>query len=508
MKETNSIIYIFFAFVIATFVLFSCEPDADQLGKQFLTDTAALDELNADIVAYNVDNNDEIRSDANVLESALLGVFYEKVFGKRKASYVTQLIPDDFSRDFGKNTNVDSVILQIIPRYKRDSVVTSTTKIDKDSTNDVGYIKTVNTYPLNIYGKRKIGNEATKLTIKVSEINEFIGSSDSEIQSKREDITDLKFLGKTTISTKVESEIRTSINNPNEELLNKAAAIHIGLDSNYFKTKIVDKQGQSEMSDVASFVRYFKGIRISVEENNGFLFYFNPNDISLKMYYSYDKTESNQTITRQKRTLTFNLGSVNARFSQFEFERPSEYKTAMQGINTSKGDAKLYLQGSGGAGAEFVIPDVTIQKLRDGYLNNKTGILSAKIVLHSDAITWKENFEKPSNFTVLQKGTEQFMEDMTVLRRLGLSQVNAKNLDKNPAQYDLDITQTLKNIVEKNYDNKPITINVGTFAVDNKGMLKGWDNTTRAYTPNRVVLVGSDPTNDKRAQLKIIYAKK
>jgi len=451
MMKKKSIVRIFAIFAINVFIASSCESDADQLGKQFLSDTASIDNLDLDIIAYNVDNKNKIKSNAKVLESALLGAFNEEIFGMRKASYVTQLIPNDFNRDFGKNPTVDSVILQIVPKYKK-----------ADS--------------LHIYGKKKLDNAPAKLTIKVAEINEFIGSNDLEIDSDKL-IKEGIELGKDTI------------------FLNKPKAINIKLDSDFFKTKIIDKQGQNEMKDVAEILFYF-------------LFYFNPSKISLKMYYSYEKTEPSQTVTKKNDILTFNLGNVNTQFSQFKFDRPPAYKSIIDKIDTINGDPKLYLQGAGGAGTEFKIPDSAIKKLSSLYFNENAGILSAKIVLNNDESIWNNDLEKPSNFTVLQKGTEQFMEDMIILRQSGFSQVNAKDLDKNNAYYELDITQTLKNIIEKGADNKPITINVGTFAVNDKGELKGWDNTTRAYTPNRIVLVGSDPTNDKRARLKVVYAKK
>ena len=58
-------------------------------------------------------------------------------------------------------------------------------------------------------------------------------------------------------------------------------------------------------------------------------------------------------------------------------------------------------------------------------------------------------FAKPSTFTVLQKDMKQFMDDMTALSGAGYVRVKATDLDKNPAYYDISITQTLKNIVEK-----------------------------------------------------------
>src|SRR5690606_21097668 len=59
-------------------------------------------------------------------------------------------------------------------------------------------------------------------------------------------------------------------------------------DKNYFKQQFIDNGG-SNLNDQASFIRnLFRGIELSVAEEQGFLFNFNPNQMSLSMYYSYD----------------------------------------------------------------------------------------------------------------------------------------------------------------------------------------------------------------------------
>ena len=87
--------------------------------------------------------------------------------------------------------------------------------------------------------------------------------------------------------------------------------------------------------------------------------------------------------------------------------------------------------------------------------------------------------------------------------------VNAVDLEKNPAYYEINITQSIKNMIEKeSTTDKLITLDVGEFRSGTTGLL-GKNYTTRAYTPNRIVLVGSAPSNTQyKAQLKVIYSKK
>jgi hypothetical protein len=507
MKKIKIIANVCFVATIGLFTLTSCEADADNLGSQFLDGNAANgQELSYDVIAYNIDNKDSIRSDAKNLTNAILGAFDEPVFGMHKAAYVTQLRPSAYGTDFGTNPKVDSVVLQILPSYVTDSVTTTTTTINKVST-DQDSTKTVNTYPLVKYGRAKIGGNPVKFKLSVAEVSDFLYDN-TKTYFSNQNVTATNVLGSKNIDGFVRGVKITKVGD-NTELLSRDPGIRVSLDKTFFQNKIIAYQGKNELSDAASFIRHFRGLRLSVDESDGFLLNLNPNTMSVTMYYSNDVTKDNAT-TRQANTYTFDLGTSNVHFSQFTFNRPSAYATAMGNINKTTGDTKLYLQGAGGNGAEFVIPASTIQALKNVYTQNKAGILTAKIRLYSDANTWKSVFAKPSTFTVLQKDMKQFMDDQTALAGAGYIRVKATDLDKNPAYYDITITQTVKNIVEKDAENKPIVINVGDFTANSQtGALLGWNYTSRAYTPNRVVLVGTDPANTtQKAQLKVIYTKK
>lgn len=507
MKKIKIIANVCFVATIGLFTLTSCEADADNLGSQFLDGNAANGlEFSDNIIAYNIDNKDSIRSDAKNLTNAILGAFDEPVFGMHKAAYVTQLRPSAYGTDFGTNPKVDSVVLQILPSYVTDSVTTTTTTINKVST-DQDSTKTVNTYPLVKYGRSKIGGNPVKFKLSVAEVSDFLYDN-TKTYFSNQNVTATNVLGSKNIDGFVRGVKITKVGD-NSELLSRDPGIRVSLDKTFFQNKIIAYQGKNELSDAASFIRHFRGLRLSVDENDGFLFNLNPNTMSVTMYYSNDVTKDNTT-TRQQNTYTFDLGTSNVHFSQFTFNRTSDYTKAMGNINKTKGDAKLYLQGAGGNGAEFVIPASTILALKNAYTQKKAGILTAKIRLYSDESTWKSVFAKPSTFTVLQKDMKQFMDDQTALAGAGYIRVKATDLDKNPASYDITITQTVKNIVEKDAENKPIVINVGDFIANSQtGALLGWNYTSRAYTPNRVVLVGTDPANPKqRAQLQVIYTKK
>ena len=75
---------------------------------------------------------------------------------------------------------------------------------------------------------------------------------------------------------------------------------------------------------------------------------FDPNGITTTIYYKYDKTE-NSTVTRTSSSFTLNLGSSNVHFNQIQYNRSSSaFNDAISNINTTNGDARLYVQGMGG----------------------------------------------------------------------------------------------------------------------------------------------------------------
>ena len=178
------------------------------------------------------------------------------------------------------------------------------------------------------------------------------------------------------------------------------------------------------------------------------------------MYYKYDKTNTDNTITKTSSTYTLDLGSSNAHFSQINYNRPNSYLTAMGSINKVTGDPKIYLQGMGGPGAEMKIPDAVINELKNLYNNQKIAVLSAKVKLYTDATSWSNNYTKPSNFVTLFKETTDnsgvkttttsFLDDIEKFQYSGIyKMVNAVDLEKNPAYYEINITQSIKNMIEK-----------------------------------------------------------
>lgn len=522
--------------LMGVIVLNSCEGELDDLGSQLVDGADGADQAYS-IIAYNINNNDVIQSDASKLDSVRIGNFQEDVFGSQKVSYLTQLRLDTYSPDFGKNPVIDSVVLTLKPRYATatDSIKTTTNEDYVYPDGSVAAKKVVTTYPISKYGRTKSGKDKLVVKVKVNEVTDFMGGASDSLSSNKAFAIGSE-IGSKSFDGTVNSVVITK-DSDGSELLNRTVSMRMKLDSAFFQNKIIAKQGNQVLKDAASFIRYFKGISISVDEPNAYLFSMAPNDAGIVIYYKNDVTATDGTVTRTKAETTLNLGSGNTHFSSIVFNRPIDYTTAM-GLATNVKDldktampqfpvnaaSTLYMQGMGGSSIGLRIPATTIEKLKKLYKENKVGIVSAKLRLYNDDVAWKNSYRKPSSLIVRQNNEKGFLPDMTELASAGYSLIKTANLSTENASYDIGITASLKKIIEdETYDatkGKDFIVNIGSYLVDSStGLLLGQNYNDRAYNPYRLVLKGTDVNNlsnvgneilntSKAAQLRIIYTKK
>ncbi len=545
LKKTFAILLLA---IFGSAFLYNCEPDPDSLGEQLFNDDAAQgNEISYPVIAYNYNNNDSIRSDASRLISglsesgvttnvAVLGAFTESQFGMQRASYVTQLRMPADNFDFnGANPKVDSVVLVVRPPANTasntyffessDSLRTNTyTKTDfpvDGVATEVSIEK--KTYPVRKYGK--IGGASKSMKINVHEVTTFLDANNDALKRSNASISTGELLGSGVFDGNM-SSLSITKKSDNSIVFSGNLGFRMKLsNTDFFQTHILDKKGKPELQDAANFIRYFKGIKISVDETDRYLYQFSPNDLQVIMYYKYDKTD-NGTTTRPQTTLNFNLGSANAHIGLYEYNRAgSPAAAALAASNPNEGDEKLFVQGMGGPSVVVKIKDETIAQLKDIYNKDKAGIVSAKIRIYLDPATWKNTGStEDRKFTLLNNTLNAgkidyskltFTSDLT--SGLGLYYFKDK---PEPGYYDFVVTKTIKDIVEGKTEtvgdatqpivNKPLIISAGAFAASTTGTLLGVRNTTRAFDMNRIILTGIDKanTNPKRIQLMVTYGTK
>ena len=473
----------------------SCNSDSDDLGKNLFDGNSVTgNQVSYDLVTYNINNGDVVRADSYALQRATLGAFTEGRFGMQKSAYVTQVRLSKYAPDFGTNPVVDSVVLEIKPQYDATTKTVTTT--------DVTHGGQAAKQALTKYEAVKYGNPAATMNIDVHEIATDLGAVGTEKLSNSPVATSGLPLGTKVFSGNVYA---VSINktSDNTALLTKDIGLRIQLDKNYFKTKITDKNGAAELSNERNFINYFKGLKISVRENDGYLINFAPNEVTMTMYYR-SGGKSN--------TFSFDLGSSNVHpnvhFSQISYNRSSTFNAVMANINSTNGDPLLYMQGMGGPGAGIKLNGAGVSDLKRLYKEHGAAILSAKVRLYTDTNTWNNSYTKPVGFLVRKQGETDFITDLkTMLGNSNYSLVKAYSTNSNPSYYDIDITKTIKDIVEKEAEAKDLIINIGEY-LTSKGNLVRQDYNNNVSSPYRAVFVGTNTANNNRPKLMVTYVTK
>jgi hypothetical protein len=283
------------------------------------------------------------------------------------------------------------------------------------------------------------------------------------------------------------------------------AGYRIKLDPEYFKQYFFDKKGSADISDNSRFVQYFRGIRISpADDTSRFMFSFPKSKMTLTAYYRYKETSSD---SYTKDSYVFTMNSIyNSAAGEYDFygrnTASNQFKRQMQSPDTSSGEALLFLQGMGGPSIHLKLDDTQMEAVRDSVQNKGWAIVGAKLkfYLAEDAIS------KPEYIYGYNLTEKSFLPDLTSYPNLPGYYFNPSY--DNSGYYTLNVTQQIKNIVEKNKANDEILVEMGNFMVNssNAGYI-GYYRTTRAYEPFRLVFYGNKETGDKKLRLEIIYAK-
>jgi len=489
-KQMNKIKSILSVFLFGGLMV-SCNSDADDLGKNLFDGNSVTgNQVSYDLVAYNINNGDVVRADSYALQRATLGAFTEGQFGMQKSAYVTQVRLSKYAPDFGTNPVVDSVVLEIKPQYDVTTKAVTTTNVTHGGQTAK--------QTLTKYEAVKYGNPATAMNIDVHEIATDLGAVGTEKLSNSPVATSGVPLGTKAFSGNVYA-VGINKTSDNTALLTREAGVRIQLDKNYFRDKIANKSGATELSNESNFINYFRGLKISVRENDGYLINFAPNEVTMTMYY---------TSGGKSNTFSFDLGSSNVHFSQISYNRSSTFNTVMANINSTNGDPLLYMQGMGGPGAEIKLNGAGISDLKRLYKERGAAILSAKVRLYTDTNTWNNSYTKPVSFLVRKQGETDFITDLkTMLSNSNYSLVKVYSANSNPAYYDIDITKTIKDIVEKETEAKDLIINIGEY-LTSKGNLVSEDYNNNVSSPYRVVFVGTNAANNNRPKLMVTYVTK
>lgn len=540
-------------FLIVSFI--ACDKDfstveSDVLGEDNIN--FGTGKVTLPIIAYNK-KLDSLQ--INNLSSNLLGVFNDPVYGLTTASIITQAAPSGYSPDFGDNPIVDSVVLSI-PYFSR--ALTDSTYTISDSLYGNGPIR-LSIYRNNYFLRDFDPNSQTnarqnyysKADGSINGSDNFAITNNSIINfdtNKGELLIDTTYIPSNkaivTVTTDEEDKITKTRSVP---------ALRYKLDPAFWKTTIIDKQGQPELSNENNFKNYFRGLYFKAQVLNPdavslVLLNLASTDSKITIYYSFD--DSSTPGERLHSTYFLNLSSSSSininRLNTFI----NNYTIPLTNGNKTLGDEKLYLKGTEGSMAvvdlfggmvdcdgdgtldisaldcfkeTYRVPDGNggFKKDNSGNYILKQLINEARLVIYEDeGMAGSDDYHKYNRIYAYDvknnTPTIDYQFDPTINSSIPLSSkiVSLGQRDPDLLKYKVRLTEHLNNILIRDSTNTKIGLVLSSNVnLTNNSIILNSDDivtnvpSTSIITPRGTILYGTNANvpENKKMTLEIFF---
>lgn len=542
MKTQNTlpkIVAILF-FIIS---IVSCQEDFNTIGGDIVGDDSLLSELDntKTVVAYS---RKLAPVQTNVIPVSQLGIYNDGTFGKSTVNYITQILMNPpnpvFADELGQEVILDSVMLYI--PYFNDS----TTEED------------ITTYTLDsVYGTEPV-------TISMYESNYFLRDLDpnSNFQDSQyyysnqgslfEDNllqNDLFIEIEDFVPSNEGYSIITNVTGDDGvvtiDTTTIAPGIRVPLSNDYFQEKILDKEGESVLSNNNNFKDYLRGLYFKVASNteNGSLFIFNAQLANITLYYKFlrsrEDSSGNPVLDEDGVAIVdtiyeeYILSFAGVNLSIFDNELSPEVASAIESPNVNEGEETLYVRG--GDGIVTVInlfgEDVDENGISDELemLRDKDWLINdANLKFYIDQSKIVGGETEPERLTVYNINNNTVLADYFLDPTSGDEPNNAitnhmgrieRNSDDLGVSYTINLTHHISNLINKDSTN----VSLGLITSQNV-LLNGFQKLDTLQDPNQnlqtirtvqrssvishegTVLFGNNTLNeDKKLILEIYY---
>lgn len=493
------------------------------------------------VVSYSqkISNNSTgVQTDA--LPSNLLGVYPDpnSVYGTSTAGVVAQLVPSNFSPEFGEDPVLESVILTI-PYYttleEKDADGNSTYKFDSIFGNPEASFK------LSIYKSNYLLRNLDPSTdfedpqayyssqedLFCAQIGELLYQNDTfvpDIKEIRLD-EDGNIVPEDDVDTEITERIvpslRVSLYDSEDPL------------DTFWQDLFFANEGAAVLSNTNNFTEFFRGLIFKVEVNGAdgnmqVLNFANTAANVLLDYTNNEEIESGEEDIRNPTAyrLAFNGIRVNTINNDFTLPTP----------NTTEGDDKLYLKGGDGAMATLelfngtIIDDDGAPENAFTYFKNKEGkwlINEANLILYVDQDNVTDNepdrimlYDLKNNLPII----DYFMDGTTntsepTKSKIAYAEILERNSEGKGIKYKFRLTEHINNMLLRDSLNVKMGLYVATDVnlIQNskvEGMVNDEDDETINQFPatsvlsvKSTVLHGSKSTlpEGQRAEFEIFY---
>ena len=431
-----------------------------------------------------------------------------------------------------------------------------TDPLDPD-TDDDGILDNVDTDTINprqgatVYDiDSLIGNREASFKVKVQELDYFLSTYDPSnnfetfLKYYSNDQVIENFTGKVLYDGEVEINTEEIViykeDDPDTDDVDESTQVkerltprlRIPIDKDYMQSKIIDMEGNIDLSNQDNFNLYFKGLFLSAYDfSDPLLLILNYADASINIVYEYDRYNRNDTtddtsddtIDREEKTFKLNLTG-----NQINILKQDPLSAEIsKALNSNSEDLKrVYLRGGEGIMMEIDLfddgtgNDILGEIKSNGWLINEANLT---MYIDKEAIDMSGGIIEPSRLFLYDIESKAPVVDYFIDQSQGQKPKDQKAVhsglieideDKKGIKYKIRISEHVKNIIRNDSLNKKLAL-VVTSDITNAVNTELKNNDELEYIPISsvinplgTILYGPNPepiNHDKRFRLELFY---
>jgi hypothetical protein len=431
-----------------------------------------------------------------------------------------------------------------------------TDPLDPD-TDDDGILDNVDTDTINprqgatVYDiDSLIGNREASFKVKVQELDYFLSTYDPSnnfetfLKYYSNDQFIENFTGKVLFDGEVEINTEEIViykeDDPDTDDVDESTQVkerltprlRIPIDKDYMQSKIIDMEGNIDLSNQDNFNLYFKGLFLSAYDfSDPLLLILNYADASINIVYEYDRYNRNDTtddtsddtIDREEKTFKLNLTGNQINILKQDPLSPEISKA----LNSNSEDLKrVYLRGGEGIMMEIDLfddgtgNDILGEIKSNGWLINEANLT---MYIDKEAIDMSGGIIEPSRLFLYDIESKAPVVDYFIDQSQGQKPKDQKAVhsglieideDRKGIKYKIRISEHVKNIIRNDSLNKKLAL-VVTSDITNAVNTELKNNDELEYIPISsvinplgTILYGPNPepiNHDKRFRLELFY---
>ena len=394
-----------------------------------------------------------------------------------------------------------------------------------------------------------LGNFNDSFKIKIQEMDYYLREYDptDNFESRQRYYNDNNILENFTGQTLFDGEVQIDKNelliykeddpetddiDESEEVKERLSPrIRIPLNSEFFQSKLIDKEGSIDLANYDNFNLYFKGIYINAYDFiDPLMMILDFDSAEIVINYEYDKYNKNSTEddvtddTIDRESKDFKITFMGNKINLIKKEPFSS--EIISNINSTNNLAKIYLKGGEGLMAEIeLFKDSQGNDLLDDIKSRPWLINEANLTFYVDRETIDLNggLIEPFRIYLYDLDTslplvDYYIDDTQGPRR-SETKINHGGMldidsDSHGIKYKIRISEHIKNIVRKDSTNKKLGLVLSSsisniFSTELKSSPLESAPQTTVINPLGTVLYGPEPDQpnyDKRLKLELFYS--